>query len=135
VNKLISTAMAIGLVFAAASCSSDKASPSTTAGDTAVTADSTAGSTDGTTGSSTDISLSGTLDEQALAITVAGVEAVGATVDKPCLAAVIAQLSDEDKQLIIDGGVGGTVTLSTEGEKLGETAQACVVFPETETTS
>lgn len=39
------------------------------------------------------------------------------------------KLSDADKQIIIDGGVGGNVTLSTEGEKLSSAAQACATVP------
>ena len=133
-NKLISstltTTAVVGLLFAAASCSSDKDSSSTTAADTAV---STVATTGDTTAGST-VAPTGSLDEQALAITLAGVAAAGATADEACLAGVISQLSDADKQIIVDGGVGGTVTLSTEGEKLGADAQACVTAPTTATT-
>lgn len=124
-NKLISSTMVVGLLFAAAACSSDKAS-STTAADTAV---STAAATGDTTAGSTATSATGTLAEKALAISVAGAKAAGLTVDENCLAGVIAQLSDADKQLIVNGGVGASVTLSTEGEKLSPAAQACVTVP------
>lgn len=121
-NKISSTLLrgtaVVGLLFAAASCSSDKASSATTAADTAVS-----------TAVSTVTSATGTLDEQALAISVASATAGGVTVDETCLAGVIAQLSDADKQLIIDGGVGGNVTLSAEGEKLSPAAQACATVP------
>ena len=126
VNKLISSTMVVGLLFAAASCSSDKAA--STASTTATAAD-TAVSTAATTAGSTATSATGTLDEQALAVSVAGAQAAGVTLDEACLAGVIAQLSDADKQLIIDGGVGGTVTLSSAGEKLSPAAQACATAP------
>ena len=127
-NKLISSSIAVGLLFAAASCSSDKSSSSTaaTAADTAV---STAVSAAVSTADSTVTSAKGTLGEQALAVSVAGAKAAGVTIDEACLAAVIAKLSDADKQLIVDGGAGGSVTLSTEGEKLSSAAQACATVP------
>ena len=120
-NKLISSTMIVGLLFAAASCGSDDKDSKTTVAETTVE----------TTGESTveTVAAEGSLADQALAITLASVTAGGYTADEECLAAVIAQMSEADQQLIVDGGVGGSVTLSPEGEALSPAAEACLTAP------
>ncbi len=122
-RKLISATFAITLLFAAASCGSDDNSSSATTGEGV--ADTTADSTSATEGASSGGDLSET-KQALLDQTIAAASAAGITIDRDCFAAVVAQLSDEDAQLILDAGPNGDPTLSAEGEQLGSKATECV---------
>lgn len=103
-RKLITATFAITMLLAAASCGSDDDSSSTT-----------------TSGSDLSDPKQAVLDQ-----TIAAAAAAGITIDRDCFAAVVAQLSDEDAQLIADAGPSGDPTLSPEGEQLGSEAAKCV---------
>ncbi|MCU1391964.1 MAG: hypothetical protein JWM34_392 [Ilumatobacteraceae bacterium] len=140
-KRLMTSSMVIGLLFAAASCGSDKKTTATTTADsTAVTtAVSTAGSTatsdttaastatGGSTATAASVDTTGLSAEQAQALTISiqGAAAAGVTLDASCLKAVIAQLSDADAKLIVDAGPAGNPTLSAAGEALSPKAAAC----------
>jgi hypothetical protein len=120
VNKLMTGSIALGLLLAASSCSSDtKSSGTTVAAQTTIVA-----------GSTTTAAATGTIDAvqtKVVAQTVAEAAEGGVTLDTPCLTAVVAKMSDADAQLILDAGPNGSPTLSAAGEALGKEAAACIV--------
>lgn len=134
-KKLMSGSMAIGLLFAVASCGSDSKSSSATTAETTISTD--AGTADtavtgDTAAAGGDVDTSGLSDVQAQAYTMGleGATTGGVALDPACFKAIIAQLSDADAQLIVDAGIGGTATLSAEGEALGaQVTTTCVVTP------
>jgi hypothetical protein len=128
VRKLITATFAITMMIAAASCGSDNNSSSTTTGaptSEGVSGNTTADSTPATSGAS----AGGDLSESKQAVvdqTIAAAAATGITIDRDCFVAVVAQLSDEDAQLILEAGPTGDPTLSAAGAKLGSEAVKCV---------
>ena len=130
-KKFMTGTMAIGLMFAVASCSSDSKSSSTTAGGSDVsTAASTAGTSTGDTGAAAgNVDTSG-LDDvhaKAYALGVEGAASSGANLDPACFKALVAQLSAADAQLIVDAGPKGSPKLSAAGEALGaQVVSTCV---------
>lgn len=129
-KKLITGSMAIGLLFAVASCSSDAKSSSTTTAETAISTDASTADTAATGDTTTpagDIDTSGLSDAQAQAYTmgITGAATAGVTLDPACFKAIIAQLTDADAQLIVDAGPGASPKLSAEGEALGAQASTC----------
>lgn len=141
-HKLITGALAAGLLFAATACGSDATTATTTAGTTpaAVTepastdaaADTTGATTAGTAAADTTAApvtpIAGLSDAQSQVVTMTldAAAAVGVEIDETCFIAVAAQLSEADAQLIIAAGSQGSPTLSAEGEALGAEAQKCV---------
>lgn len=136
VKKFITGSMAIGLLFAAASCGSDAKTTSTTTAATAIsTADSaaTGASTVDTTAISADVSGLDAVHAQAFTLGIESAAAGGVTLDAACYKAIVAQLSAADAQLIVDAGPAGNPTLSAAGEALGaQVLSTCV--PATATT-
>ena len=141
-KRFITTTMAVGLLFAAASCSSDSKSTSTTKAGTDVT---TAVSTDAPTGVSTadstastgaatpgSVDVSGLDAARAQAVTqgIASAAASGVTLDPTCFINIVKQLSDADVKLINAAGPNASPTLSSNGEVLGaKVTSTCVVAP------
>jgi hypothetical protein len=104
--KIMSGAMAAGLLLSVAACSSSSKSGGLGASQQAV-----------------------------LAQTEAEAKAAGATVDVACLTAVVAKMSDADAKLIIAAGPNGNPTLSAAGEALGPEAAKCATSGGPETTT
>ncbi|MCU1399607.1 MAG: hypothetical protein JWN62_2716 [Acidimicrobiales bacterium] len=134
-KRFMTTTMAVGLLFAAASCSSDSKSTPTTTAATAVSSDastgaSTADSTAATTGAATagSVDLSGLDAARAQAVTsgIASAAAAGAVLDPACFINIVNQLSDADVKLINDAGPDGQPTLSSSGEVLGAQVSTCI---------
>ncbi|MCU1368750.1 MAG: hypothetical protein JWL72_1694 [Ilumatobacteraceae bacterium] len=134
-KRFMTTTMAVGLLFAAASCSSDAKPATTTKATTEVT---TAASSDVTTGDSTAVStgaatpgsvdLSGLDAARAQAVTsgIASAAAAGSVLDPACFINIVKQLSDADVKLINDAGPDGQPTLSSSGEALGAQVSTCI---------
>lgn len=111
-KKILTGTIALAVMLGVSSCSSDKSSSSAT---TAAASDTSAASADSTAASAG--SATGTLQDQAIAVMLAG-PPPGVTFDEACFTAAMTGLSDADAQLIIDGGPTGNPVLSPEGTAL-----------------
>ena len=144
-KTVLRSAFALGLLFTAASCSSDsKSSDKTTASAAATTvassaasADSTATTTAGSTADSTAASSSsgGSLQDQVADQALEEASKDGFTFDETCLRTAVAALTDADAQAILDAGVTGDPDVSAAGKAVATAIGACIQVSETTATS
>ena len=125
------SAFALGLLFTAASCSSDsKSSDKTTVAATADSGDSTAMTTAASTGSN-----GGSLQDQVADQALEASAEAGITFDEACLRTAVAALTDADAQAILDAGVTGDPDVSPAGDAVATAIGACAQTPESTATS
>lgn len=111
-KRFITGLLAVGLLFTAASCSSDSKSSSATAG-------------------GADTSGLDDLHAQVYAMALQVVATKGVKVDEACVKAILDQLSAADAKLIVDAGPTGNPKLSAAGDALGAKLPTCTLTPTT----
>lgn len=129
-NKIMSAAV-VSLALLATACGDSDSSDTTTApaATEAATDDTTAATEAAAEDTTADAGeSSGELQAQVADLTIQGATAAGFTLDEDCVRAATAGLSDADAQLIVDAGLDGNVTVSPEGEALGQQMMTdCVI--------
>ena len=137
-KSLYRSAFALGLLFTAASCSSDsKSSDKTTSSAAATTVASTADSSDSTaTTTAASAGSSGpSLQDQVADQALEAASAQGVTFDETCLRTAVAGLTDADAQAILDAGVTGDPDVSPAGQAVATALGACAQTTQTTATS
>lgn len=118
--------LALGLIFATASCGSDEKESNETTATVAVAESVAEGETEESMAGDAAAGELTPTQAQVLAQLSADVVAAGSEPDVECLTAVVVQLSEEDAQAVIDAGPGGDPELSEEGKALAPEIEACV---------
>jgi hypothetical protein len=156
-RRILTASLALGAMLTVASCSSDEAADTTTAGASTVPSSTqtvstetvstdTVSTTEGAATTPTtagdpapppdvSVSLDGLTDLQAQVFTQTVSEAaqIGFAFDQECFKAGVAKLSATDAQAILDAGPAGDPQLSAEGQAIGAELQQCAVTATTGT--